>query len=304
MLEVGDCSEDVEKYIAEEEAKLDVVLKGSKTDSTVDVSKTTVFDQHTDVFYGKIKESVKVQLDAVKVSIKQTSTDSESKKLALETIASGFEKTVSEKVEETKAVVEETAVGVVSGTIAIGVVSEKKKDADVVVVDDKKTDTVTVVVEDKIDADVKVDTKESEKVAVGIVAGSIEAEKESVSESVEEEKDSKKTESVATAVVSEETEVAKDKADKKHGDKVKIGVAAGVAGAIIGGGLAAVDHHKKKHDDATIVADVKKTETTDVSDIKVDVKPVVAVCPAKAEKVDEAVVGKLIIKMKIIRISN
>jgi hypothetical protein len=304
MLEVGDCSEDVEKYIAEEEAKLDLVLKGSKTESTVDVSKTTVFDQHTDVFYGKIKESVKLQLDAVKVSVKETSTDSDSKKLALETIASGFEKTVSEKVEETKVVVEETAVGVVSGAIAIGVVSDKKKDTDVVVVDTKKTDTVIAVVEDKIVADVKVDTKESEKVAVGIVTGSIKAEKESVSGSVEVEKDTKKTESVATAIVSEETEVAKDEADKKHSDKVKVGVAVGVAGAIIGGGLAAIDHHKKKHDEAVIVADEKKTENIDVSDVKVDVKPVIAVCPAKAEKVDEAVIGKLITKMKIIGISN
>jgi hypothetical protein len=275
MLEVGDCSEDVEKYIAEEEAKLDIVLKGSKTESTVDVSKTAVFDQHTDVFYGKIRESVKVQLDAVKESVKETSTDSESKKLALENIASGFEKTVSEKVEETKIVVEETAVGVVSGSIAIDVVSDKK-DTDAIVVDIKKTDTVIAVIEDKIIGDVKVDTKEPEKVAVGIATGSTKTEKESV----EAEKDT--------------ITKSGDELEKKHSDKVKAGVAVGVAGAIIGGGVAAVvaDHHKKKHDDATVVVDVKKTEATDASEVKVDIKPAVIVSPAKAEKVDETVIGK------------
>jgi hypothetical protein len=252
MLEVGDCSEDVEKYIAEEEAKLDIVLKGSKTESTVDVSKTTVFDQHTDVFYGKIKESVKAQLDAVKVSVKETSTDSESKKLALENIASGFDKTVSEKVEETKVVVEETAVGVVSGSIAIGTVSDKK-DTDVVVVDAKKSDTVIAVVEDKVVANVKVDTKKSEKIEVGIATGSIETEKESVSEAVSEVVEVEND----TVAKSDDEVIIKDEADKKHSDKVKIGVAVGVAGAIIGGDVASVaaDHHTKKHD-----ADIKKTD--------------------------------------------
>ncbi|KAI8876620.1 hypothetical protein K501DRAFT_308011, partial [Backusella circina FSU 941] len=117
MLEVGDCSEDVEAYIVEEQSKLDIILKDSKSDSSVDGTVSTVFDKQTDVFYEKVKESVKTQLEVVKASVKETSTDSAAKAASLAAIAIALESTISDEVQETKDVVEHTAV----------IVDQKKK---------------------------------------------------------------------------------------------------------------------------------------------------------------------------------
>jgi hypothetical protein len=110
MLEVGDCSEDVEAYIVEEQSKLDIILEDSKSDSSVEGAVSTVFDKQTDAFFEKVKESVNVQLEVVKESVKETSTDSATKAATLAAIAVALETTISEEVQETKDVVEHTAI--------------------------------------------------------------------------------------------------------------------------------------------------------------------------------------------------
>jgi DNA-binding protein YbaB len=202
--------------------------------------------------------------------------------------------------------------------ITVAIVSEDLKEIQEVEVDTTKADNLKIQVEGK---------KTTSKVQI------TEDVLDKQSEDVTTTGDCENKECVSTAIISQEGEVvAKDEVDSKHSEKVKVGVAVGVAGAAIGSGLAAViaDSHKKKHNEATTVADVKKTdsiaavieteqseiiaegdfdtnesekvavgvvtgdikETTSASVVEVDVKPVVAVCPTKSEKIDDAVVGK------------
>ncbi|KAI7895176.1 uncharacterized protein EV154DRAFT_36135 [Mucor mucedo] len=186
MLEVGDCAEDVNAVIVEEEAKLQVVLEKSKTELPVSGSKDTK-PIDSIAFYDKLQVSIGSQVDEIKKTVKETYVPgSEVTKIDVHTVKEDFKKAVEVEIVEaktvvykdagvtesevtviatkpiehvkhetvnvckpTKATTKDTTVIVTKPVEGVTVVEEVKKHADVIIVEDVKKQT-DVVVEEKL----------------------------------------------------------------------------------------------------------------------------------------------------------
>ncbi|KAG2195187.1 hypothetical protein INT47_006469 [Mucor saturninus] len=118
MLEVGDCAEDVNAVIVEEEAKLQVVLEKSKTELPVSGSKDTK-PIDSIAFYDKLQVSIGSQVDEIKKTVKETYVPgSEVTKIDVHTVKEDFKKAVEVEIVEAKTVVYKDA-GVTESEVTV-----------------------------------------------------------------------------------------------------------------------------------------------------------------------------------------
>ena len=257
MIEVGDCSEDVEAYIVEEQAKLQVVIEKSKTEvSTGSVSGSLVF-------YDKLQSTVKSQIETVKSSVKESYVEGAkgSHKIDVSSCKHKFTEAVSVHLVEAKTEVykkdtvevkKHTETGhietIVGGVITGVIAGEKNSTSKIEVVKkDSENVIVGVVSEDKKvgSADIEIVKKHTssghvEAIAGGVVAGIVTGHKDTTKVDVV----SKESEVVSVGIISadKKTEAAKVDVVTKDSEVVSVGV----------------------------VADQKKTESTKVETVKKD----------------------------------
>lgn len=133
MIEVGDCTEDIEAVIVEEEAKLQVVLKESKEEVTESISTGVVIGSIA--FYEKLQWSINSQVGDIKKTIKESTQDNSKvvQKIDIEAAKVEFKKT--------------TEVELVNAKVEI--FEEEKKQTIVSEVEDKDQ-TEIIVSKDKI----------------------------------------------------------------------------------------------------------------------------------------------------------
>lgn len=100
MIEVGDCTEDIETAIKDEEAKLQVVIEESKEEyvKTPDVISGSVS------FYDKLQWSIKTQVNDIKKAITESSTDDSKvvQKIDIDAAKVQFNKTTSVELSKVK----------------------------------------------------------------------------------------------------------------------------------------------------------------------------------------------------------
>lgn len=111
MIEVGNCVEDIEAVIVEEEAKLQVVLKESKEEYVSTVSTGAVSGSLS--FYDKLQWTIKSQVKDIKKTIKESSEDDSKvvQKIDVEAAKVEFKKTTAVELSKAKSeVYKETTV--------------------------------------------------------------------------------------------------------------------------------------------------------------------------------------------------
>jgi hypothetical protein len=101
MIEVGDCAEDVNTAIAEEESKLQVILEKSKEEVSTGAASNS---RGSIAFYDKLQGSIQSQVKNIKTSIDEAYTEGPeaTHKIDLHAAKAEFQKTVSVHLSEAK----------------------------------------------------------------------------------------------------------------------------------------------------------------------------------------------------------
>lgn len=135
MIEIGDCAEDVNAAIAEEEAKLQVILDQSKHQlygSTIQT--VSANSDKWSTFYYKLQGSIKAQVSTIKDSVTECyneSHDTAAHKIDLHSAKDEFKKVLSVELEEAKIQVYDSSNDGVTKVEEIQVVDENEVNVDV-----------------------------------------------------------------------------------------------------------------------------------------------------------------------------